>query len=153
MISVIEESYPYQDLLERLQASRGPDLKLDVEIYFATQCRPTPQGYRFLGDEVCVRTFPWLHPNGSPTNASMASAPAYTSSTDSALRLKPEGYRLQLAEWDDEQLRQHGPWQAILTKAGASDSFDDLWSRCDHAFNPALAITIACLKSFIHLRL
>ena len=153
MINLIEESFPHQDLLDRLLNLDCPSPNLDVEIYFLTQCRPTPKGYIFLGSEICTKTFPWIHPNGSPTNASMASAPPYTSLVDAALLLKPTGFRLQLAEWDDEDLRKAGPWQAILTKAGAGNGFDDMWLRCDHAANPAIAVTVACLKAHILFRL
>lgn len=132
-------------IISELKLLKEPSPRLDVEIYFHTQCRRTPAGYIFLGQEICPHTFPWIHPNGSPTNAGMAHAPAYTRSVDDALLLKPEGYRLQLSEWDDESLRELGPWQAILTPPGKRGDFDEWWPRTDHAYNPAIAICIASL--------
>lgn len=73
--------------------------------------------------------------------------PRYTTSIDAALSLVPEGWRVNLSEWDDEEhLRPAGPWQCILSVAGTchANPFD---ARCDHAQTPAQAITAAALRA------
>lgn len=83
----------------------------------------------------------WLYPDGSSNGL----AP-YTSSIDAAMTLVPAGYILQLSEWDHDDLRAKGAWQAILTQAGKRNS--DMWGhRCDHAKTPALALCAAALRA------
>lgn len=66
---------------------------------------------------------------------------------DAALALVPEGWRLQLSDWDAQSLRDRGPWQAVITPPGKRDDFSEWHPRCDHAPTPALALCIAALKA------
>lgn len=76
--------------------------------------------------------------------AALVDAGAYL---DAAMTLVPEWYRLQLSDWDDETLRTHGPWQAILTPPGRRCDFSEWMPRCDHAATPALALCAAALRA------
>lgn len=72
----------------------------------------------------------------------------YTSSIDAALTLVPEGWLLQLSDWEDRQLRDAGPWQVVLVQRGKRGDMRHAFdARCDHAPTAALALVIAALKA------
>jgi len=107
-------------LVDRVEALEAPDRGIDWEIH----CRDGLDGVGMYGDH-----------------------PTYTASIDAAMTLVPEGMRVNLSEWDDEEhLRRAGPWQCILSVAGTchANPFD---ARCDHAATPALALTAAALRA------
>ena len=74
---------------------------------------------------------------------------AYSASLDAAVGLVPEGWRVsQIGEWDDESLRRHGAFLAILMPAGRGDDLCAAFAgRCDHARSLALALTAAALRA------
>lgn len=132
-------------LAERVEAATGPDRELDADIYFALFCSRTPEGYRWLGRNVPADRFPWLHPDGTPTNADMVAAPCVTSSLDAAMTLVPErclaGFK---ALWDGESK------QAYRGSVDRYEWRDGLFWK-EHfltlAATPALALTAACLRA------
>lgn len=80
----------------------------------------------------------------------MEKAARYTTNLNVSKQLIPKGWRLNvLGEWDDEQLRAKGAWQAILVQAGKADSFGSVWgnARCDHAHTAELALITAVLRA------
>jgi hypothetical protein len=114
-------------LIERIEGASGPCRVLD-------------------GDIACAIGL--LHPRDFVTpTSSVPPAPEYTASNDTAMALVPEGWRIQLSDWDDETLRAHGPWQCILTPPGKRSAFDEWWPRCDHAASAPLALCAASLRA------
>lgn len=73
----------------------------------------------------------------------------YTASIDAAMTLVPADHTVQLSDWEDEKLREHGAWQAIVLPRGARGRMTDYTfsNRCDHAATPALALCAASLRA------
>lgn len=86
------------DLIVEFGKLRKADWKFDAKIHLNLFCTPTPKGYKSpLFSEVVDRNrYPWLLPDGTPTNADMVSAPPYTASIDAASKLVPEGLAWKL---------------------------------------------------------
>ena len=122
-----------EDLIKRIEAADGPDRGLDAEICEAMGF--TVVGHYRRGSNEPIRGYSWQP------------VPRYTSSIDAAMTLVPEGWRLQLSEWDHEDLRAKGPWQAILERNGTRGDFMEPAPRCDHAKTPALALCAAALRA------
>lgn len=124
-----------QDLIKRIEAAEGPDRESDAEIALA-------KGWvrRDNSDD-------WFYPPSSPVLHHKSELPNFTSSIDEAMTLVPEGWRVQLSDWDDDHLRSIGPWQAILTAPGARQLVSEWSPRCDHASTPALALCAAALRA------
>lgn len=81
--------------------------------------------------------------------ADLIQAPRYTASIDAAMTLVPTGHTVQLSDWEHEQLREQGAWQAIVLPRGARGGMTDYTfsNRCDHASTPALALCAASLRA------
>lgn len=123
-----------QSLIERLQAASGPDRELDGAIA------------RWLGLEVQLATIGpdhrrkeliWIErpaPDRAPISRPV---PRYTTSTDAALTLMPEGYRYSCGTWEEYPL--------------ASATMSEPTSMSPHYYGysatTALAICIAALKA------
>ncbi len=111
-------------LITRLDALTGPDKQVD-----ATICRDVVPRIRPDG---------WVVSEGAVLDTD--STPAYTSSIDAALTLVPEGLEWHVAGPN----KRHGNGQAWAGVFGEpfvgseNDSF---------AANPAIALTIACLRA------
>lgn len=74
-------------LAESVEAATGPDRELEAEVHLALYCTPTPEGYRWGGYATPPELFPWVHPDGTPTNANIVSARPVTRSLDAAMTL------------------------------------------------------------------
>lgn len=125
-----------KELIEALEKAEGPGIALDAEIYCATHGHCERDG-----GAVILRCSETGH------KKTKFAPPAYTSSIDAALTLVPDGWLLQISDWEDERLRARGPWQAILTRYGERDKMASFKTRCNHAPTPAIALCIAALKA------
>ena len=79
----------------------------------------------------------------------MRAAAELLRSLDAAMTLVPAEHTVQLSDWEDEKLREHGAWQAIVLPMGARGRMTDYTfsNRCDHAATPALALCAASLRA------
>lgn len=121
-------------LAERCEQATGPNRDLSSEIYIALYCRPKPEGYRWPAIDATVGpAYPWLHPDGTPTNLSMRPGPDYTGSLDAALKL--------LDLWDE-----HPEWQ--VTRRYCTGYHASVGTAADTVgcCTPALAICAAALR-------
>lgn len=118
----------------RSEQANGPDRVIDYAIGYVLGAHAVvPDDHRFIMA-------------GSRIDKQV---PAYTASLDAALSLVPEGHTVQLSDWDHQLLRDKGPWQAIVLPMGARGAMQrfTFTNRCDHAATPALALTVAALRS------
>lgn len=130
-------------LAARCEAADGGDRGLDAEI--ASACNVIPENYERAIVHGVEQPYWWKVPHDK---WALDWTPfKYTTSLDAAMTLVPEGYRLQLSDWDHETLRAHGPWQAILTPHGRRCDFSRCMPLCDHAATPALALCAAALRA------
>lgn len=92
-----------KDLIERLEASHGPDRALDCEIAVAFDVRGDWCS-RPLRELVATCGMDWLVKNSESQQSTLKALPNYTSSIDAALTLVPEGddiwLKIQHARYD-----------------------------------------------------
>lgn len=140
----------YEALAERCERAEGPDRELDARIAHATQWRWDGWAAGDLAiedrdlDYVIERA-----KNG--WNSIWRNLPRFTDSLDAAMSLVPEGYNLQLSDWEHWRLRVKGPWQAILTKGDRGKLRSLPGPRCDHAATASLAICAAALRAYANM--
>jgi hypothetical protein len=130
------------ELIGRLEAASGPDRALDLavearnwerkpvrweEAYTDTDGKEWPDGMYY-----------WMPDRGDKSFS--ADIPRYTGSIDAAMTLLSEGYYYDV--------------RGVPTDEGFQCSAQVDWFPPDRAYgaNPAIALTIACLKAHQHLR-
>lgn len=130
-------------LASQVESASGPDRELDdaiAEALFTGKHRVCVKGLSGAAGGMWMFTYP---------NGSIGSSLRFTGSIDAARTLVPESHVVQLSDWEDDRLRKKGPWQAIVLPRGTRGRMQKFTfsNRCDHAAEPALALTAAALRA------